>query len=143
MRLNILNIFRLLAVDIAGQVQVVVILLNFFIRNKPRVFLYVQLLFKGIDNLMNVAAAQAVLISILYIAATGVDHKNAFAHTCVCFVDHHNAGRNACAIKQVCRQADDAFDETFFHQAFADLSLGIAAKQHAVRQDAGAFAFAL
>ena len=55
----------------------------------------------------------------------------------------HDAGGDAGAVEQVGGQADDALDVSLADQVAADVGLGIAAKQHAVRQDARAFAGAL
>ena len=61
----------------------------------------------------------------------------------VFLVDHDDACGNAGAVKQVGRQSDDSLDEALAHEVAADLGFGVAAKQHAMRQDAGAFALAL
>ena len=61
----------------------------------------------------------------------------------ILLVDDNNAGGNAGAVKQVGGQADDAFDVALADEVAADVGLGIAAEQDAVRQDAGAFAGAL
>ena len=60
----------------------------------------------------------------------------------VFLVDQNNARRDAGAIKQVGGQADDAANVALADQVFSDFSFGVAAKQHAVRQNAGTFAFA-
>ena len=61
----------------------------------------------------------------------------------VLFVEHDDAGGDAGAVKQVRRQADDALDEALRDDVLADLGLGIAAKQDAMRQNDRALAGAL
>lgn len=53
-------------------------------------------------------------------------------------VDDNDASGNAGAVKQVGRETDDAFDVAFSNQVLADVGLGVAPEQYAVRQDASA-----
>ena len=92
---------------------------------------------------MDVLVAQAVLGAVLHEAAAGIDHEDALAGVGILLVDHDDAGGNASAIKQVGWQTDDALDVSLADQVAADVGLGIAAKQDAVRQDARALAGAL
>ena len=92
---------------------------------------------------MDVLRAQAVLRAVLHEAAAGVDHEDALAGLSVLLVDHDDAGGDAGAVEQVGGQADDALDVALANEIAADLCLGIAAKQHAMGQDAGALAGAL
>ena len=87
--------------------------------------------------------AQAVLRAVLHEAAAGVDHEDALAGLGVRLVDHHDAGGDAGAVEEVRGQADDALDVALAHERAADVGLGVAAEQHAVRQNARAFAGAL
>ena len=50
---------------------------------------------------------------------------------------HEDAGGDAGAVEEVGRQADDRVEEVVVEQALADLSLGAAAEEHAVRHDRG------
>ena len=50
---------------------------------------------------------------------------------------HEDAGRDARAVEQVLRQADDGFDEILFEKLFADFLFRAAAKEHAVGHDGG------
>ena len=61
----------------------------------------------------------------------------------VFLIDDDDAGRDAGAVKEVGGQADDALDVALADEVAADVGLGIAAEEHAVRQNAGAFAGAL
>src|SRR5262249_56398068 len=53
------------------------------------------------------------------------------------------AGGNASAVKKVRRQTDDAFQVAALYEIAADGTLRTTTKQHAVREDARAFAGAL
>ena len=86
--LDVLNIFGLLTVDIARDVQVEFVLLDFLDADHSRVFWYLQPLVEYIDDLVNVHVAQAILVAVFEVAAAGGD---------------------ASAVKQVGRQAYDAF----------------------------------
>ena len=55
-------------------------------------------------------------------------------------VDDDDAGGNAGAVEQIGGQADDRRDIAAADKVAADPGLGVAAEQHAVRQDAGALA---
>ena len=53
----------------------------------------------------------------------------------VLLVEHDDAGRDAGAVEEVGRQADDALDVAALEQLPADRGFGVAAEQDAVRQD--------
>ena len=53
----------------------------------------------------------------------------------VLLVDDYDAGGDAGAVKEIGGQADNSLDVTLAHQRAADVGLGVAAEQHAVRQD--------
>ena len=92
---------------------------------------------------MDVLLAEAVLVAVLHEALGGVDHEDALAGVRAFLVEHDDAGGDAGAVEEVRRQADDALDVATLDEVAADVGLGIAAKQHAVREDARAFAGAL
>ena len=92
---------------------------------------------------MNVLGTQAVLGAVLHEAGAGVDHEDALAGVGVLLVDDDDAGGDAGAVKEVGGQADDALDVSLADERAADVGLGVAAEQHAVRQDARALAGAL
>ena len=50
---------------------------------------------------------------------------------------HENTSRDARAVEQIGRQADDRLDQVLFEKLLADLLLRAAAEQHAVRHDRG------
>ena len=82
-------------------------------------------------------------VAVLHEALGGIDHEDAFAGGGVFLVEHEDAGRNAGAVKEVGGQADDGLEVAGADELLADDGLGIAAKEHAMRQNAGAFAGAL
>ena len=137
---DVLRVLRRLAVDVARQVEIELVLLNLLERNHTRVFRNIETLGEGIDDPVDVLLAQAVLGAVFHEAAAGVDHEDALASVGILLVDHHDAGRNAGAVKQVGRQTNDALDVSLADQVAPDVGLGTASKQHAVRQDARAFA---
>ncbi len=92
---------------------------------------------------MDVLAAQAVLVAVLEEALARVDHEDAGAGVGVLLVDHHDAGRDAGAVEEVGRQADDALDQAALDEVPAYVGFPVAAEQHAVRQDDRALAGAL
>lgn len=69
-------------------------------------------------------------------AAAGVHHEDAFARLCLGLVDDDDARRNARAIEQVGRQANDGLDIAVANETAANVGLCIATEQHTVRQDA-------
>lgn len=97
---------------------------------------HVGLLGEHIHDLMKVLLAQPVLGSVFHVAAAGVHHEDAFARLGILLVDDDDASWDTSAIEQVGRQADDAFDVAMADQVLANVGLGIATEQHAVRQDA-------
>ena len=140
---DVLDVLGLLGIDVAWQVEVEVVLLDLVMRDVAGVagvFLGVG---EDVDDLVEVPLAKAVLVAVFDEAFAGVDHHHTLAGVGVLLVQHQHAGRNARAIKQVGRQADDAFQDAGLDQLLADHRLGIAPEQHPVRQDAGGFASAV
>jgi hypothetical protein len=88
---------------------------------------------------VDVHGAEAVFVAIFHETGAGVDQEDAFAGVGVLLVDDDDAGGDASAIEEVDGQADDAFDVAFANECAADGGLGIAPKEDAVRQNAGAF----
>ena len=86
---------------------------------------------------MNVARAETVLVAVLDEALAGVDHEDAFAGLRLRLIDHHDAGGDAGAVKEVGGQTDDGLEVALADEIFADGGLGIAAEEDAVRQNAG------
>ena len=91
---------------------------------------------------MDVLLAQAVLVAVLDEALGGVDHEDALAGGGVLLVEHQDAGGDAGAVEEVGGQADDALEVAGADELPADDGLDVAPEEHAVGQDAGAFALA-
>ena len=133
-----------LAVDVARKVEVVFVLLDLCERRPcAQYFGNLQLLGEGIDDLVDVLRAQAVLGAVFHEACAGIDHEDALAGLSVLLVEDDDAGGDAGAVKQVGGQTDDALDVALADKSAADVRLGIAAEQHAMRQNARSFAGAL
>lgn len=107
---QVLNIFLFLGVDVAGDVEVELIFLDFGVWRQAGISGNLQLLSEYIDDLVDVLLAQPVFVAVLHEPPAGVDHKNRAAGAGIFLVQHNDASRDARAIKQVGRQADDAFD---------------------------------
>ena len=137
---NVLQVFGHAAVNVTRQVQVEFVFLDLFQAHHAGELGYVDLLGEHVHDLVNVLLTQPVLGAVFHVAAAGVHHEDAFACMRVFFVDDDDAGRDAGAIEQIGRQADDAFDVTVADQVLANVGLGIATEQHTVRQDARGFA---
>ena len=146
MAVDVLQVLRLGAVDVARQVEVVVVLRVGDLRRPApcgRSAGRFGLLREGVHDLVDVLLAQAVLVAVLDEALGGVDHEDALAGGGVFLVEHHDAGGDAGAVEEVGGQADDALEVAGADELLADDGLGIAAEEDAVRQDAGGFARAL
>src|SRR3989338_2462196 len=135
MRFDVLNVFRLLRIDISGKIEVIFVFLYFVVADKARIFRHLQFATPCINDLAVVLLTQTVFIAVFYKALRGINHKDAFAIASTGFIQNNNAGRNTRAIKQVCRKPDDAFDIASLNNVFADLRFGIATKQYAMREN--------
>ena len=103
-----------------------------------------SLLVEGVDDLVDVLLAQAVLVAVLQKALAEASIMKMPLRACgVLLVEHDDAGRNAGAVEEVRRQADDALDVPSADDFPADVGFGIATEEHAVRQNDRALAGAL
>ena len=140
MSFDVLNILGLLTVDVAGDIEVEVVLLDLIHPHHAGVLGDLQPLVEDIDDLMNVAVTETVLVAVLEIAAAGVHHEDTFSGMGVLLVDDDDAGGNAGAVEEVSRETDDPLDIPLQDEILPDLRFGIAAKEDAVGKNAGAFA---
>ena len=143
---DVLQVLRLGAVDVARQVEVVVVLRVGDFRDAAPCASSagdLGLPGEGVHDPVDVLLAQAVLVAVLDEALGGIDHEDALAGGGVFLVEHQDAGRDAGAVKEVGRQADDPLEVAGADELPADDGLGIAPEEHAVGQNAGAFAGAL
>jgi hypothetical protein len=95
---------------------------------------------KSIYDLVDVLVTETVLRAFFSTAFRRINHENAFARLRVLFIEHEDAGRNVSPVKEVCRQADDALEDTGADEMLAYDSLDIATEEHAMGEDARAFA---
>ena len=136
---NVLHVLRLGAVDVARQVEVVVVLRvgDFLDGHEARVTGDLGLPGEGVHDPVDVLLAQAVFVAVLDEALGGVDHEDALAGGGIFLVEHQDAGGNTGAVKEVGRQADDALEVAGADELPADDGFGIAPEEDAVGQDAG------
>jgi len=115
--MQVVQVFWLAVIDIARNVQVVMVpgIFDLIKRDQPRVTGNLDLPPKNIHNLFDILLAQAVLVAVLDESLAGIDHEDAMARAGTCFVDDDDAGGNARAIEEIGRQTDDAFDESSLH----------------------------
>ena len=102
---------------------------------------------EGGDDLLDVLGTQVVLRAAGVELGVGIDEEHLAAAVCGLVrvrrlagevrTHHQDAGRDAGAVEQVRRQADDGLDEVLFEELLADLLLRPAAKEHAVGHDGG------
>ena len=143
MTADVLDILGFLGIDIARQIEIEVVLRDLVMRHQPRIAGVCFRVGEDVDDLMQIALTQPVLGAVLNEALAGIDHEDALADGGVVLVEHENAGGNAGAVEEIGRQADDALEKAGANELGADHGLGATAKQHAVGQNAGAFACAL
>ena len=145
MAVNILQVLRLGAVNVAREVEVEVVLRVADLRQRhhARIPGDFELAVEGIDDLMDVLGAEAVLVPVFDESLGGVDHEDALPGMGVFLVENEDAGGDARAVKEVGRQADDALDIAALDDLAADRGLGTAAEKNAVRVNDRAFACAL
>ena len=139
---DVLQVFRVAAVDVARQIEVVVVpaVGDFLDRDHACVAGDIALPDKGIDDAMDVLFAQTVLRAVFAKAFGGIDHEDVLARLRVFLVEHNDTGGNTGAVEQIRRQTDDGLDVAALDEISADHAFGIAAEQHTVRKNAGAFA---
>ena len=140
---DVLEVFRLLAIDVAGEVEVEFVFLDFHEGDHASIFRNITLLVKDIYDLVDVLGAEAVFWAVLHEARAGVDHEDALPGVSILLVDDHDACGDAGAEEEVRGQADDAFDVAFADQVATDIGLGMATEQDAMWQNACPFARAL
>ena len=143
---DVLQVLRLGAVDVAREVEVEVVLRVGDLRDGHHAGV-ARVAFilpgEGVDDLVDVLLAKAILRAVLFKTLGGINHEDAFAGGGVFLVEHEDAGWDAGAVKEIGRQADDGLEIAGADQLLANDGLGIAAKENTVRKNARAFAIAL
>jgi len=106
MTVDVLQVFRFAAVDIAREVEVVVVLeigdlLKRHHTGVTRITLIQAL--KGIDDAVNLLLAEPVFWAFLHKGLRRIDHEDSPTYSRVLLVEHDDARRNTCAVKKICR----------------------------------------
>ena len=96
-----LCIYRL---DVAGNVQIIVILFYFIPFHHTAIVRYRQLCLPSIHNTLDVLLTESVLCSVLHEAILGIYEEYAFTVILVLLVNDDDRGRNTCTKENVCRQ---------------------------------------
>ena len=102
-------------------------------RHHAGVARHLDLAGEDVHDAVDVLGAQAILVAVLDEALRGVHHEDALAGVGVLLVEHEDAGRSACAVEEVGRQADDALDVAPLDDLATDGSFGTTPKEDAVR----------
>ena len=136
--IDILQNLRIRSRYIARNVEIVIVTFNLLHRHKARIMRHIALCLPHIDNAPNILLSQTILSSIFDISTFGIDHKHSLTPCCFRLFYNDDTSRNTCTIKKVGRESYDALDIPFFgNEIFTNLSLGIASKKDAMRQNAG------
>ena len=121
-------------VHVAPDVEREVVGLNRGEVHQPRVAGFLQLVGKHVVNFLDVLGAQHILLFTLGVVLIGVDNEHLVLQVVgLALVEHHHAGRNAGAVKQLRRQADDAFQHVGPQHSLPDFLFLTAPEQHSVR----------
>ena len=121
--------------DVAGDVQVEVVLLDLVHLDPAGVAGLFLSELVGVDDLGDVLLAELVLAFafVEVLRAAGVDEEHVVG--LLAFLEHEDADGDAGGVEEVCGQADDGVDVAVVEQLGADAFLGTATEEHAVRQD--------
>ncbi len=124
-------------IDVAGDVEVELVFLHLAeVGHVAELFLAAALPVGG-DDALDVLGAEVVLIPHLFKALAGIDEQDV-VRVLAAFFQHEDAGGNAGAVKDVRWQADDGVEVVAgVDEVAADVLLGPATEQHAMRQYAG------
>ena len=80
------QVFGLLAVDVARQVEVVAVFQNLIERDHSGKLGHFQSFVENVHNFVQILVAQAVFVAVFDEAAAGVNHENTFAVVGIFFV---------------------------------------------------------
>ena len=125
-------------VGVAADVQVVVVLGQLGVAHAARKAVEVLETLEGVDDFFEVLGLQIVLRAARAELGVGVDEEDLsppLGGLRAPGSQDQNAGRNSSSIKEIGRQPDDRLQQVVLDKTLADLPLGPAAKQHAVRHN--------
>jgi len=136
------HVFRLRigrVVHIAADVEVVVVRVHDLgFGNEAAVLGQFALVSEDVGDLLDVLGAELILILALGKFAVGVDEEDFVAQFIgLVLVHDQNTSRDAGAVEESGRQADDGLDHVVVDEDFADEFLFAAAEEDAVRHDGG------
>jgi hypothetical protein len=107
---EVLDVFRLRPVNVAGQVEVKLILFYLCPGHQPAITVHLCLSGKHIDNAVYVHLPQAILITVFYKAPTGIDDEDTVLIHCIFIVQEDNTAKDASAKKEVNGQTNNPVD---------------------------------
>ncbi|OIQ71559.1 hypothetical protein GALL_468230 [mine drainage metagenome] len=96
-----------------------------------------------VDDFGNVFRSQKILCLAFAVFAVCIDEHDVPASSSVLLVHHQHASRDAGAVEQPGRQANDGFKPAAFDEVLASFFFFATAKQHAMRHDGRHFAICL
>src|SRR5690606_897661 len=127
-----INFFLFLkGIDVARDVEVVVVLFDFIEAGDVGVFFHVVAGEVGFHNFADIVVAEQVLVFSGFKVAAGVDKHHAVV--AFVFLKNQNRRRNAGAVEQFFRQADYGIEQVFFDQLLTDFAFAGTPEQYAVR----------
>ena len=105
MRVEIVQVFRLAGINVARDVQIIVVSRTSDLSHRHHAGITRQLSLpvEHIDDLVDVLCAQAILIAVLEEALARVDHEDTAAGAGVLFIEDQDTGGNAGSVKQISR----------------------------------------
>ena len=119
--------------DVAGDVQVEVVLLDLGHLHAAGVAGGFRAVLVGVDDLLDVLLAQLVLAFAFHEVLGGVNEEDVVG--LLALLEHEDADRDAGGVEEVRGQADDGINVAVLEQLGADAFLGTATEEHAMRQD--------
>jgi hypothetical protein len=126
MSFDVMLYLRIPGVDVARDIQVVIILLDFAPSHHTAVVRDRLLRLPSIYNALDILLARAVLSSILHIAILCVDEEDTLMAILTLLIDDNNGGRNSCPKEDIGRQPDKTFNITLLDDVLANTYYNIA-----------------
>lgn len=117
---DVMLYLRIPGLDVARDIQVVIILLNFAPSHHMAVVRDRLLRLPSIYNALDILLARAVLSSILHIAILCVDEKDTLMAILTLLIDGNNGGRNSSPKEDIGRQPDKTFNITLLDDVLAN-----------------------
>ena len=135
--IDILNILRICGVNIAGDVQVIpVLLFNFTVWYETCIlWICSYLLVKRRNDSIDITFTQTILVAVLNVPTAGINHKDALSVCSAFFINHEHAGGYAGAVKQICRKADDALNPMLLDNSLSDGGFCVPTEEDSMRQN--------